>query len=215
LSLYKFVCHHIVGSEETVKTKRIFNTIKDNVSIYETFIQITSGSFGEGLEMEGSDIDMMYAITCVRVYEDINKVRFNSTETSFVMDMDDCKLGFTQLRLVQCNDANILELCKQIGDSSYFSNELLKTNIMPEAQATGEFHVHGPCVSSKDDTLDCAVCFHSTQWISPAHKWVRRPNTSWPSSELKSKIIDHEYSLFQSDVKDLKTKISNGVFLSL
>jgi hypothetical protein len=161
-----------------IKTKRTFNTINDNLTRDEDCIPITSGSFGEGLEMKGSDIDMMYDMSRVRVYEDINKVRFNSTETSFVMDMDDCRLGFTQLRLVQCNHAYILKCCKQIGDSSYFSNELLKTNIMPEAQATGEFHVHGPCVSSKDDTLDCAVCFHSTQWISPAHKWVRRPNTS-------------------------------------
>jgi tetratricopeptide (TPR) repeat protein len=107
------------------------------------------------------------------------------------MDMDDCRLGFTQLRLVQCNHAYILKCCKQIGDSSYSSNELLKTNIMSKGQETGAFHVHGPCVSDKDDNLDCAVCVHSRQWISPAHKWVRRPNTSWPSSELKSMIIDH------------------------
>jgi hypothetical protein len=51
LSLYKFVCRHIVGSEETVKTKRTFNTINDNLSVSELIIQITSGSFGEGLEM--------------------------------------------------------------------------------------------------------------------------------------------------------------------
>ena len=60
LSLYQFVCRHIVGSEETVKTKRTLITIDDNLSVGEIFIPITSGSFGEGLEMKGSDIDMMY-----------------------------------------------------------------------------------------------------------------------------------------------------------
>jgi hypothetical protein len=30
--LYQFVCLHIVGTEETVKTKRMFNTIRDNPS---------------------------------------------------------------------------------------------------------------------------------------------------------------------------------------
>ena len=40
--------------------------------------------------MKGSDFDMMYVFSNVHVYEDINKVRLNSTETSFVMDMDDC-----------------------------------------------------------------------------------------------------------------------------
>jgi len=191
LSLYQFACRDIVGSEETVKTKRTFNTIRDNLSGSESSIHITSGSFGEGLEMKGSDIDIMYVFPNVHVYEDINKVRLNSRETSFVMDMDDCKLGFTHLRLVQCNHANILKLCKQIGHSSYLSNELLKNSLISSSQQSGWHHIHGPCVSDKNDLLDYALCFHSRQWILPAHKWVTRPNTSWPSSELKSKIIDH------------------------
>jgi hypothetical protein len=79
--------------------------------------------------MKGSDLDLMYVVSNVYVYEDINKVQFNSTETSCVMDMDDCKLGFTHLRLVQCNNYNILKWSKQIGDSSYLSNELLKNGL--------------------------------------------------------------------------------------
>ena len=192
LSLYQFACRHIVGSEETVKTKRTLNTINDNLSVSEMFIQITSGSFGEGLEMKGSDMDLMYVFSNVHVYEDINKVRLNSRETSFVIDMDDCKPGFTHLRLVQWYHANILRWCKQIGHSSYLSNELLKNELLSKSQQLGGSHyVHGPCVSDKDDLVDTALCFHSRQWILPAHKWVTRPNTSWPSSELKSKIIDH------------------------
>jgi hypothetical protein len=46
LSLYQFVCRHIVGSEEMVKTKRTFNAIKDTLSREEHFIHITSGSVG-------------------------------------------------------------------------------------------------------------------------------------------------------------------------
>ena len=193
LSLYKFVCRHIVGSEETVKTKRTFNTIRDNMCCNELIIEITSGSFGEGLEMSGSDIDRMYVLSQVRVYEDINKVPFNSTEeTSFAMDMDDCNLGFTHLRLLQCNHPQILQCCKQIGNDYYLSNELLKTYLILNSQRPGNpYHVHGPCLSDKYNVIDYAICFHSRQWISPAYKWVTRPNTSWPSSELKSNIIDH------------------------
>ena len=192
LSLYQFVCRHIVGSEETVKTKRVFNTICDNLISNDRFIIITSGSFGEGLEMSGSDIDMMFVCSLVRVYEDINNIRLNSRETSFVMDMDNCKLGFTHLRLVQCNHAYILPWCKQLGNYIYLSNELLKTALISRSQRPDVlYHIHGPCVSDQDDKFDNALCFHSKQWISPAHKWVTRPNTSWPSSELKSNIIDH------------------------
>ena len=187
--MYQFLCHHIVGSEETVKTKRTFISIKDNLVCSKTFIKITSGSFGEGLEMKGSDIDIMHVVPYAHVYEDINKVRFNSRETSFVMDMDDCKLGFTQLQLVQCNDPYIVQMCKQVGNSFYLSNELLKFNYMEQiGQPT---IIHGPCVSDMDGDNDLALCFHSREWISPAHKWIKRPNSSWPSSEIKSKVIDH------------------------
>jgi hypothetical protein len=53
------------------------------------------------------------------------------------MDMDDCKLGFTHLRLVQCNHANILKLCKQIAHSSYLSNGLLKNELVSTSQQLG------------------------------------------------------------------------------
>ena len=87
--MYQFLCPHIVGSEETVNTKRTFNSIRDNLTSNEALIQITSGSFGEGLEMKGSDVDMMFVSSIVHVYEDINKVRLNSRETSCVIDMDE------------------------------------------------------------------------------------------------------------------------------
>ena len=191
LSLYQFVCRHIVGSEETVKTKRTFNRFRDSLSHNEDFTRITSGSFGEGLEMSGSDLDIMDVVSYVRVYEDINKVRLNSRETSFVMDMDNCKLGFTHLRLVQCNHAIILQWCKQLGNYIYLSNELVKTFVISTPQPPDILkHVHGPCVSDQYDIVDYALCFHSRQWILPAHKRVTRPITSWPTYELKSKITD-------------------------
>jgi hypothetical protein len=94
--------------------------------------------------MKGSDIDIMYVSSNVHVYEDINKVRLNSRETSCVMDMDDCNLGFTRLRLVQCNN-DILKWCKQIGHSSYLSNELFKNYLISKFQQKGyPHHVHGP-----------------------------------------------------------------------
>jgi hypothetical protein len=64
------------------------------------------------------------------------------------MDMDDCKLGFTQLRLVQCDHTNILQLCKQVGNYVYFSNELLKFNFMEQMGPLAI--IHGPCVSAID-----------------------------------------------------------------
>ena len=95
------------------------------------------------LEMKRSDLDIMCVLSSVRVYEDINKVQFNFNKTSFVMDMDDCKLGFTQLRLVQCKHPIILQWCKQIDNSRYLSNELLKSCFI--GQSRQPTIIHGPC----------------------------------------------------------------------
>jgi hypothetical protein len=89
------VYHHIVGSEETVKTRRMFNTMRDNLSDDNIFNRITSGISGEGLEMKGSDIDIMFVLKDVNVYEDINSTHINSSETCVAMEMDDTKLGFS------------------------------------------------------------------------------------------------------------------------
>ncbi|XP_063416456.1 uncharacterized protein LOC134698095 [Mytilus trossulus] len=58
-ALYQYLCQNIVGSEEHVKTIRMMNTVRDHYQSNEKCIMITSGSFGEGLEMRGSDIDIM------------------------------------------------------------------------------------------------------------------------------------------------------------
>ena len=155
----------------------------------KNIIRITSGSFGEGLEMEGSDLDIMLILSFAHVYEDISKVRFNSRESSFVMDMDDCKLGFTHLRLAQCHHLRLLQCSRQISNALYLSNELIKADYMKMVELPSV--IHGPCFSDKDGFTDVAISLHSRQWISPACKWISRPNSSWPSDDLKSTIIDH------------------------
>ncbi|CAC5414219.1 unnamed protein product [Mytilus coruscus] len=61
VSLYRFLCQNIVGTEEQVKSLRIMNNVRDNLASHN-FTEITSGSFGEGIDMRGSDLDIMYVI---------------------------------------------------------------------------------------------------------------------------------------------------------
>jgi hypothetical protein len=159
------------------------------MSMGNNFIRITSGSFGEGLEMQGSDLDVMVVLSFAQVYEDISRVRFNSRESFLVMEMDDCKLGFTHLRLAQCYHLQLLQCSRQISNALYLSNELIKTDFMKMAREPQV--IHGPCVSDKAGFIDIAISLHSKQWISPACEWISRPNSSWPSDDLKSTIIDH------------------------
>ena len=189
LSLYRYVCHHVVGTEKTVKTRRLLNTINDNLFHSKEITQITSGSSGEGLEMKGSDVDVMLVFKDVNVYEDINSALVNSAETCVAMEMDDTNLGFSRLRLLRCNNVVIFKMCKKVGKSLYLSSQLCKSMFIGIYSPVNV--VHGPCLSDQDGFVDIAFTLHSRQWISIANQWVTRSNCSWPSGDVKSQIIEH------------------------
>ena len=67
--------------------------MRDHLYHNNEYNLITSGSIGEGLDMKGSDVDIMLVYKDVNVYEDINSTRLNSAETCVAMEMDGTKLG--------------------------------------------------------------------------------------------------------------------------
>ena len=126
----------------------------------------------------------------INVYEDINSARVNLAETcvvSVVMEMDDTKIGFAHLRLFHYNNNIFWEMCTKVGNDLYLSSQLVKSWFTDDATNV----VHGPCLSDKDGQFDFALTLHSRQWVSIANQWVTRSNCSWPSSDVKSQIIDH------------------------
>jgi tetratricopeptide (TPR) repeat protein len=163
--------------------------MKDNLCHNKVFNVITSGSSGEGLEMKGSDLNIMFVFKDVNLYEDINSIRLNSAETCVAMEMDDTKLGFSRLRLVHCNSSIILRMCKQVGNDLYLSSQLCTSMFLGQLRWIDL--VHGPCMSNKYGYMDIALTLQSRQWISIANQWKTRSNCSWPSSDVKSHIIEH------------------------
>jgi hypothetical protein len=167
----------------------MFNTMRDNLSDDNIFTRISSGISGEGLEMKGSDIDIMFVLKDVNVYEDINSTHINSSETCVAMEMGDTKLGFSHLPLLRCNNNILFKMRKQVENNLYLSSQLCKSMFI--GQFKGGDVVHGPCLSNKDGVADLALTLHSRKWISIAKQWITRSNCSWPSSGVKSQIIDH------------------------
>ncbi|XP_052077037.1 uncharacterized protein LOC127715063 isoform X2 [Mytilus californianus] len=109
--LYCYMCQNIVGTEEHVKQIRLFNAARDSLLIDE---YQTSGSFGEGLMMRGSDLDIMSVRRNIEVYD--VKPRLNQHTTYLSIDTDDVKPGFTQLRLEVCRSQNVFANCVQFAD---------------------------------------------------------------------------------------------------
>ncbi|XP_063416265.1 uncharacterized protein LOC134697908 [Mytilus trossulus] len=205
------MCQNIVGSETHVNSMRLMHTVKDNVSSNTKVTVITSGSFGEGLELRGSDLDVMYVTKSIEVFEDF-KTAYTTVYLCLEMETDDVKPGFTQLLIEQIHTQFPCKHCEEHNGKHYFSGTSFKQEIMENTDTI----VHGPCVSDKEGKWDQAMCLHCRTWISQASQWITRSNNSWPSYSVKQSIIKHGVLFVPIGVKgspkeDIEWRISFSV----
>ncbi|XP_063414859.1 uncharacterized protein LOC134696836 [Mytilus trossulus] len=186
LALYRYMCQNIVGSENHVKNLRLRNTVRDNMTSEKFITYITSGSFGEGLELRGSDLDVMHVNKKMEVYENV-QTSLNSNVLYLSMETDDVKAGFAQLQVKQNYSPSLVESFEEHNGKHYISNTLYKEALERDSNNV----IHGPCISDKEGTYDYALCLHCTSWISQASQWITRSNNSWPSYKAKQSIIKH------------------------
>ncbi|XP_052083053.1 uncharacterized protein LOC127720503 [Mytilus californianus] len=203
LALYRYLCQHIVGTEDHVKRIRMMNAVKDRMDSTKNITFITSGSFGEGLQMRGSDLDVMYLDTRFEVFEDV-KPRFNPNKIYFSMERDDVKPGYTQLRLEY--------ITSQHNGENYYSSALYKQHFIFDEGLT----IHGPCITDEYEQTDTAFCFHCKTWVSTAVQWITRSSNAWPSHNVKENVIKHGVILVPIGVKgspkeDLEWRVSFSV----
>ncbi|XP_052076102.1 uncharacterized protein LOC127714141 [Mytilus californianus] len=199
--LYHFMCHHIVGTEDHVKQIRLLNAARDNLTYNESIRTITSGSFGEGLQLRGSDIDIMFVQKCSEVYD--VKPRFHPSMYYLIMDTNNVKPGFTQLRLEYSSRQTLLDNSVQIADNNYLSSTLWKQQWLPVGE---EYTIHGPCIFNKQEVFDIAGCLHCRSWVAPAINWIKRSNNTWPSCDAKQSVIKHGVLFVPIGVKDSSTE---------
>ncbi|VDI58730.1 Hypothetical predicted protein, partial [Mytilus galloprovincialis] len=200
----------VVGTEEHVNTIRMMNTIRDHLESDSMRTIITSGSFGEGLDMRGSDLDVMIVLQYLEVCEKIHDY-LNFVKVYFKMEMEDTQPGFSKLRLVQTTDWYFCRDCDVVGCGVYLSNSF-KQRFVHDFFPT----VHGPCVSDEHGNYDLALCLHSKLWITPAEQWVTRSSNSWPSYDVKQAIVKHGVQFVPIGVKgstqeELEWRISFSV----
>ncbi|XP_071147885.1 uncharacterized protein [Mytilus edulis] len=213
LALYNYLCHNIVGTEEHVNTIRLMNAIRDNFSSSKSFTWITSGSYGEGLEMRGSDLDIMDVDKSIQVNAD-KQPDFDTSITYLSMDTDDVKPGFTLLKLEYSRDHFFLECCEEHNGKHYFSSALYKGNILLFGDKGNQ--IHGPCITDKKRDLDFALSLHCKTWISSAVNWITRSGSSWPSHNVTQSIINHgvlfvPIGVHGSPKEDLEWRVSFSV----
>ncbi|XP_071124020.1 uncharacterized protein [Mytilus edulis] len=218
IALYRYLCQHIVGSEDHVKQIRLMNAVRDNLHSDKKETIITSGSFGEGLDMRGSDLDIMTVSRTIEVYDNI-KPFFSPSITYFSMKKEDVKPGFTQLKLNYSSQQSLLKQCEEQNGKHYLSSTLYKQRKINESSdclTKSLPMIHGPCISDPEGSSDLAFCLHCNTWVSPAHQWITRSNNSWPSYNVKQCIIKHGVLFVPIGVKgspkeDLEWRVSFSV----
>ncbi|XP_076086500.1 uncharacterized protein LOC143057146 [Mytilus galloprovincialis] len=190
------------------------NMMRDNLSNEKLKTVITSGSFGEGLDMRGSDLDIMQVSKSIEVTEDVKPI-FDPCMTYLFMDTDDVKPGYSLLRLQYSRSQSLLEHCEEHNGKTYFSGALCKQNAFSVGFKNGET-IHGPCISDPNGVLDLAFSVHCKTWISSAVQWLTRSSSSWPSHNVKHSIMNHGVCFVPIGVKgspkeDLEWRVSFSV----
>ncbi|VDI18578.1 Hypothetical predicted protein [Mytilus galloprovincialis] len=190
LRFYIYLCLKI-GSEENVKARRITSTVCDIGS--GRYRSIRSGSNGEGLNLKGSDVDLMMISSDFAVYEYFSDIPAQNQKIILVMDTDDTQPCFAKLRIL-CDRTTL-----SIPDILAYDDRkgrVLSSKTFKEMQlnllSTKHKYldkIHGPCVSDIDDQLDIALCLKCDKWLSHSEQWINRSRGKWPSVDIISKII--------------------------
>lgn len=114
-----------MGSEYHVNIIRMMNAVRENLTRDDSWATITSGSFGEGLDVRGSDLDILFILKNFEVSED-EIFNFKFSKTCFKPETEEVHPGYTRLRLMYTSDKKHLELCEKLYTKYYFSNALFK-----------------------------------------------------------------------------------------
>ena len=190
VKLYKYMCDEIVGSEKVVNCRRQFFNVYDDVQNHTGDSQwhcISSGSKAEGLNLPGSDFDVMFINKHIHVYE-LHDVLSNyhelRTKFNLVLDFDNAVAGFTLLRLY-----DVREWSKKLIDlnegGTCLSNKTWKRFMIRDNDV-----INGPCFSDPLGLIDEVYCIKYSKWPSKARQWIERPRfCGWPPESLINNIV--------------------------
>lgn len=106
---------HTVGTEIDISKRQQLFIIKDMIynTVQSKVTTILSGSLAEGLNLTGSDIDMMCVIKDLDVIWDVRNIKQPVKRTTPLIETDNDHPGFSRLRLIPGGD----------GKNEFITNE--------------------------------------------------------------------------------------------
>ncbi|VDI01573.1 Hypothetical predicted protein [Mytilus galloprovincialis] len=189
----------IVGKERDIRHRQRLFLLKD---IIESILDIsnlqyiTSGSISEGLDLPGSDLDIMLVIGDVEVVNRAENIKFSRKYTKLIMETDPLYPGFTRLKLAADDYHYSYRLIKdslvqrlQTNKSSFYVSTFKFVQNIQQITESVETVLHGPCLSDLYETMDVAYCLRCKSFPYNASNWINRHRKHWPPNEVIDTIV--------------------------
>lgn len=168
LLFYKYLCHKI-GAEEDIRTRRLgfiscdIHNHPHICNAFKLFPQISSGSKAEGLNLSGSDVDIMLIDIRFEVYESEYEA-VQGQKVVLIIDTEDtppcfsCLLLCTDFRSVADEKGKFKRFLHFEGSEVLLSSELYKLHHLNIVRQSGSSFnkIHGPSISDDKDHFDFA-----------------------------------------------------------
>ncbi|CAG2214924.1 unnamed protein product [Mytilus edulis] len=191
IELYQYMCNTLVGSEKIVRYRRLFFKLFDETwNTQRGFELISSGSKSEGLDLHGSDFDLMTLQKLFKVYENIDSSGFCIT-----IDTNNAQPGFALLKVPE----NIGKCCPVLfpkTDNGYLlsSRKMRDLLTVKSRLYNGAFSIHGPSVCHNEVDLDRVYCLQCNTWPFAAKDWLlRNKSIEWPPQEVMENITEQAH----------------------
>ncbi|XP_052086257.1 uncharacterized protein LOC127723606 [Mytilus californianus] len=190
----------IVGTEIDIRTRQRLFIVQDMIfNLTNDDTQISSGSLAEGLDLPGSDLDIMFVCNQVVVKRNVRDTKYSKQtvqhykhpkqQSIFVMETDNDYPGFTKLRLIAAKDTiNLTHECFEITTKGLYLSVNGFLNGMKKELQHVHLIPHGPCLTFSDQDRDFAFCFRCTCLPYNATSWAMRNRRQWPPNFVIDKI---------------------------
>ena len=200
----------VVGSEMDIRIRQntflIIDKIYNKIITNET--SVSSGSLAEGLDLPGSDIDIMFVLNTVQVIQNVQQMNRSARKTTLLAKDDMEFPGFSRLKLIAEGDhkyAYTLPECFVETINGLFLSNNSFVRKFNEKYINFKSSVHGPCLSDIYATLDVAFCFHLDSWPRQAKQWIYRHRPGqWPTDILIYEIVNYGCILVPIGPKEIK-----------
>jgi hypothetical protein len=166
---------------------KIHNKVNRNKTI------VSSGSLAEGLDLPGSDMDIMYLCNGVQVIQNVQRMNRSARYCITLLAEDNMAFpGFSRLKLITNDDETYLspECFVETINGMFLSNISFMRQILEEGSHL-MFSAHGPCLANTVESLDIAFSFHLDSWPRQAEKWLFRHRPGqWPPDIIIDTIFN-------------------------